>query len=60
MEMELIKQGFDYVYDKKFYDRLAAGNLGELREHIEHSPYLTKSAKCRDIKSIYNYSFRES
>jgi glycosidase len=34
MEWLLQKQGFDFCYDKRLYDRLAHGNASEVRAHI--------------------------
>jgi hypothetical protein len=33
-EWELQQQGFDFCYDKRFYDRLANGNAEEVRSHL--------------------------
>lgn len=33
-EAELVALGFDYVYDKVFYDRLMAGDTAGLRQHL--------------------------
>ena len=37
-EWELQQQGFDFCYDKRFYDRLAHGNAEELRSHLRADP----------------------
>ncbi len=34
LEWELQQQNFDYAYDKKLYDRLAAGHARPVREHL--------------------------
>jgi hypothetical protein len=34
MEWALMQQGFDYCYDKRLYDRLAAGEVGQLWQHL--------------------------
>ncbi len=34
LEWELQRQGFDYTYDKRLYDRLRAGAAGPVREHL--------------------------
>lgn len=34
MESELLGQGFDYVYDKRLYDRLAEGAVRAVWEHL--------------------------
>jgi hypothetical protein len=34
MEWELQQAGFDYTYDKRLYDRLAAGVAAPVREHL--------------------------
>ena len=35
LEWELQQQGFDYTYDKRLYDRLAAGQARPVREHLQ-------------------------
>lgn len=34
MEWTLLKQGFDFAYDKRLYDRLKEGHAKEVREHF--------------------------
>ncbi len=34
LEWTLIQQGFDYAYDKRFYDRLIEGHARPVREHL--------------------------
>ena len=34
LEHELLRQGFDYTYDKRLYDRLANGQIGEIKSHL--------------------------
>jgi len=34
MEFALMKQGFDYCYDKRLYDRLIADNPEQVRQHL--------------------------
>jgi glycosidase len=34
LEWELMRQGFDYCYDKKLYDRLLAQDAAAVREHL--------------------------
>ena len=35
LEHELLRQGFDYTYDKRLYDRLANGDVSEIKSHIK-------------------------
>jgi hypothetical protein len=35
MEWTLQRQGFDYTYDKRLYDRLRAGDARPVREHLQ-------------------------
>ncbi|HSU54929.1 MAG TPA: alpha-amylase family glycosyl hydrolase [Candidatus Dormibacteraeota bacterium] len=35
MEWTMQQQGFDYAYDKRFYDRLREGNARPVREHLK-------------------------
>jgi Alpha amylase, catalytic domain len=34
LEWTLQQQGFDYCYDKRLYDRLQAGNVAAIRDHL--------------------------
>ena len=34
LEHELLRQGFDYTYDKRLYDRLANGDIGAIKSHL--------------------------
>lgn len=34
LEHELLRQGFDYTYDKRLYDRLAMGQISEIKSHL--------------------------
>jgi glycosidase len=34
LEWTLMRQGFDYAYDKRLYDRLHAGPAGPVRDHL--------------------------
>jgi len=34
LEHEMQRQGFDYTYDKRMYDRLVHGEAGEIRAHL--------------------------
>jgi len=34
LESDLLQQGFDYCYDKRFYDRLVEGSAKRIREHL--------------------------
>ncbi len=38
LEPDLLKQGFDYCYDKKLYDMLVSGNAGSIRRHLQADP----------------------
>lgn len=33
-EYETLQQGFDYAYDKLFYDRVIAGDVAQIRSHL--------------------------
>ncbi len=35
LEWTLQRQGFDYTYDKRLYDRLVAGQTRQVREHLQ-------------------------
>lgn len=38
LEYELMRQGFDYCYDKRLYDRLERENAASVREHLQAKP----------------------
>jgi hypothetical protein len=38
LESELIRQGFDYAYDKRLYDRLRDQNAAAVRAHLSADP----------------------
>jgi hypothetical protein len=42
LESELIRQGFDYVYDKRLYDRLRDKNPAGVRAHLSADPEFQK------------------
>jgi hypothetical protein len=35
LEPVILQQGFDYAYDKRLYDRLRAGSVRRVREHLQ-------------------------
>lgn len=35
LEREMQRQGFDYTYDKRMYDRLVHGEAGEIKTHLQ-------------------------
>ncbi|NMA10586.1 MAG: alpha-amylase, partial [Methanomicrobiales archaeon] len=46
LEWTLQQQGFDYTYDKRFYDRLRNGAAGPVRDHLRaDSEYRDKSVR---------------
>ena len=46
MEHKLQQQGFDYTYDKRMYDRLINGEVGEIRAHLAaHLSYLRSNIR---------------
>ena len=53
-EYETIQQGFDYAYDKTFYDRVIAGEVGALRAHllanIDYQRHLMRFIENHDEK----------
>jgi hypothetical protein len=42
LESEMIRQGFDYVYDKRLYDRLRDKNPAAVRAHLSADPEFQK------------------
>ena len=46
MEWQLQEMGFDYTYDKTFYERLLAGGTAEIRDHLKADlEYQVRSAR---------------
>jgi len=46
LEYELQQQGFNYTYDKKLTDRLKAGYVTEIKDHLQaHKDYQLKSIR---------------
>jgi hypothetical protein len=46
LEWTLQQQGFDYTYDKRYYDRLHAQEAGAVRGHLQAAPeYQRRSAR---------------
>ena len=46
LEWELQRQGFDFTYDKRLYDRLRQGDAGAVRAHLRADPaFQRKSAR---------------
>src|SRR5690606_20841590 len=41
-EFEIIQQGFDYAYDKTFYDRIVENDVQKLRRHLLASQHFQK------------------
>jgi hypothetical protein len=50
-EWELQQEGFDYTYDKEFYDRLRAGRGHEVREHLLAEPLYQE----RSVRFLENH-----
>ena len=46
LEWELQRQGFDFTYDKRLYDRLVEGDVPKLRDHLHaHMDFQEHSAR---------------
>jgi hypothetical protein len=46
LEWELQRQGFDFTYDKRLYDRLVEGDIPKLRDHLHaHMDFQEHSAR---------------
>ena len=44
LEHELQLQGFDYTYDKRLYDRIVNGDVGEVKSHLRAAPNYMRSS----------------
>ena len=51
LEYELQLQGFDYTYDKRLYDRIVDGDVGEVQSHLEAKP----KTMCSSLRFIENH-----
>lgn len=56
LEHELLRQGFDYTYDKRLYDRLANGEIGEIKSHLKADLDFLRS----NIRFIENHDERRA
>lgn len=56
LEHELLEQGFDYTYDKRLYDRLAKGQIGEIKSHLNADLDFLRS----NIRFIENHDERRA
>jgi len=46
LEWELQRQGFDFTYDKRLYDRLVEGDVAKIRDHLHaHMDFQEHSAR---------------
>ncbi len=56
-EYEIIQQGFDFAYDKTFYDRVGEGDVIQLRAHllanIDYQQHLLRFIENHDEKRAY-------
>ncbi len=51
MEWDLTEQGFDYVYDKRLYDRLLHGDAASLRAHLS----MTSDFHRKQLRFLENH-----
>lgn len=49
LEWQLLQQGFDYAYDKKFYDRLKDGSAKNISDHL-HADWKYLSSTLRFLE----------
>ena len=56
LEHQLLGQGFDYTYDKRLYDRLANGEIGEIKSHLSADLAFLRS----NIRFIENHDERRA
>ena len=56
LEHELLRQGFDYTYDKRLYDRLANGQIAEVKSHLSAELDFLRS----NIRFIENHDERRA
>lgn len=56
LEHELLRQGFDFTYDKRLYDRLTQGEIGEIKSHLEADLDFLRA----DIRFIENHDERRA
>lgn len=51
MELQLLEQGFDYTYDKPFYDRLVQGNASEVIKLLQ----MPLTSQHRSVRFLENH-----
>ncbi len=56
LEHELLRQGFDYTYDKRLYDRLANGEIDAIKSHLRADLDFMRS----NIRFIENHDERRA
>ena len=56
LEHKLLEQGFDYTYDKRLYDRLANGQIADVKAHLSAELAFLRS----NIRFIENHDERRA
>lgn len=56
-EYDIIQQGFDYAYDKRFYDRVLVGDVAQIRAHllanIDYQRHMMRFIENHDERRAY-------
>ncbi len=57
-EYEILQQGFDYAYDKTLYDRIMAGDVRKIRQHlvaeIQYQQHMMRFVENHDEPRAYS------
>ncbi len=57
-EYEILQQGFDYTYDKTLYDRIMAGDVQKIRQHlvaeIQYQKHMMRFVENHDEPRAYS------
>ena len=57
-EYEILQQGFDYAYDKTLYDRIMAGDVRKIRQHLvaelEYQQHMMRFVENHDEPRAYS------
>ena len=57
-EYEILQQGFDYAYDKTLYDRIMAGDVQQIRQHlvaeIQYQKHMLRFVENHDEPRAYS------
>ena len=63
-EYDILQQGFDYAYDKTLYDRIMAGDVQKIRQHLvaalDYQQHMLRFIENHDEPRAYSCSARNA